>query len=434
MYSDLLDTVRTTSDQQNNLIKGEMFLQYAIMCGSKPTLSLSQVMDSYLVYSIAQNSTEGRFFLDAIRKGHVRISLFGSAGCLQERLLMVLEKAAKRSANTAFQFSVFPFLYTGQYNDRQIRAIYSEISSYVTSGTHRLQSKYLVSSERENIEIYVDAMKKINDAARGRYLCPGTTDKTLKSVLGANVNAKLKYCAEDEELNQLYQYMESELTAKNRDANNRSEYYKILTTNKFSVSKLDEMKTIVDYSYNEVVASSIMDHENTHFNMRRTFEDFAASTAMDKSARLITNESITINDGKPEYMTWGRLNEITENVQAKQKEKTGRTWNEALGIYSRQQSRLPYILGGKGLLIITGMTAATSFISSIVPADIQQSVVTASFAIDLSLSLASSALGEKLGTPTFHDIHRTIKDAGANSKFAKNVLRSISIYSDDENQ
>ena len=92
MYSDLIDSTKSSKNSPMPSVKAENFLFQCLLNGNKPTLTLSQAMDSSVILSIAQNSKQGKHFIDAISKGYIRISLFGQVESLQGYILKTLFK------------------------------------------------------------------------------------------------------------------------------------------------------------------------------------------------------------------------------------------------------------------------------------------------------------------------------------------------------
>lgn len=414
MYSDLLDSVKNSRLNEASLIRAETFLFYSLLNGNKPTLTLTQAIDSAVIISIAQSSEQSKYFIKAIENGYIRISLYGDVSSMQGYLMRILKRNVDVSKDN-FIFSSMPFLYNDYYSDKQRAAVYSALIKQFEEGNPNF-SHDLVDKEHKNfIEEYVETIRKINHAARNSYIISANTVKQLKDVIRLRITERLDCITKNEELKKMLTYI-----GENCVSNYRTFYYDIINRNigNYGDSTIQEVKELVDYCYNEVVASSISDNEPANLNIPNAFSELAASTINFSNTEKASNNEIIVSEENKEFLTWERLLTIMSEIHRIQ-EKDKCTWNNALEKYASYQHLLPFKLGTK----YAGVTAITLAVSS-VPV---LGNLLSNFVSELLWSSVCDAFGEIVKKPSFSEIVTASKESEKRCKLLRMAISNTSL-------
>lgn len=414
MYSDLIDSVKNNKSDETSLIRAETFLFQSLLNGNRPTLSLAQAIDSAVILSIAQNSQQSDYFIRAIKEGYIRISLYGQANSLQGYLLQILKRNADISSSK-FIFSSMPFLHDLKYPDTQRLEIFTALIDQIQEGNPRLKSGLLDDEDKDHLEEYVETIRKINFAARNSYIPARKATKQLKDIIYFRINERIKTIVNNEGLKSLLTIIQN-----NCISNHRTFYYDIIDEKSqyFDSLNLQEAKELIDYCYNEVVASSINDIEPAKLHIPNSFPELAATATEFSSTETASNDEIIVSDSTSEYITWERLLIILKEIKQIQDKKKC-TWNEAINTYASHQRLLPFKLSAKYM----GISALTVGISSI---PFLGKLVT-DFTTELLWGSTCDVLGETTKKPSFGEIIKVSKESQKRCKILNMAVSQTSL-------
>lgn len=412
MYSDLIDSVKNTTLNEANLIRSETFLSYSIINGNRPTLTLSQAMDSFAILSIAKDKN----FIEMIKEGYIKISLYGQVNSLQGYLLKTLKSNTEQNISK-FTFSNMPFLYNEKYSDKQRQSIFLALIKQIEENNPTFDGNLIDNGDKDYIEEYVEAIRKINNAARNSYIPASKTTKQLKDVIHLRINQRLKTVVDNENLKTLLMDISNNCTSNYRTfyhniINKKVEYYEPLI--------IDEVKEIIDYCYNEVVASSVNDNEPANLNIPNIFPELAASSTAFSNMETLSKNEITVSDinTNTEYMNWERLLTTLKEIESIQKKKKC-NWKEALKSYQAHQRLLPFTLGAK----YVGISALTVAISSV---PIVGNLFS-NFVAELLWNSACDVFGEVTKKPSFNDMIKISKESEKKCKLLNRAVSQTSL-------
>ncbi|MFZ2538563.1 MAG: hypothetical protein WAX04_06635, partial [Oscillospiraceae bacterium] len=215
MYSNILDSIYTQAHQK---IKAENYLFESLLYGFHPVLSSNQAIDSSVILSLVENQTSKSAFLNLIKQGYIRFSLYGNASNIQsffmDRLRLCLS-----DQNSTFLFSSLPFLNEFQYSDQERRHIYSAMFKQISEQSTKIG--IIINREhKEYLENYVHIIMEINKAIGG-YITAANPTKNLSALLKSKAAAQLVELDEEEAV---YKDTLSDLIHK-INTERRSDYY-----------------------------------------------------------------------------------------------------------------------------------------------------------------------------------------------------------------
>lgn len=425
MYTDLMDTVNTSAlSNQYNSAKAESFFFHALLNGNRPTLSLPQSVDSSVTLKLATQTNTRKYFLQAIENGYIRISLFNQMSCLQEYVINILNDSISQSKIT-FKFSSLPFLYNeDKYSTDQLLKIYEALRNQLNYGSPFF-SLSIDSDDKNALEEYVETIRTLNQALncalRKAYnkipniILPESSNinLSLSHELKSIINKCLQNPALDSEVRDSLMNLQKKCIS-----NRRTDYYSLLEqyTSEYKQSTLNELKSMIDYSYNRVIASSIYDKEYANLNIPSQYAALAASATDTPATNHIFTQELSLTSNSSNYLTWENLLDILIEVNAlKDHTSNSCSWNEALNKYIAHQSRLPFKQGTKYL----GITALTCMVSSI---PLVGSVV-CDLTSNMIWSIVCDAAGDALKKPSLSDV---IKECTSSYKKAKLLGSTVS--------
>lgn len=414
MYSDLIDSVKSNISDKASLMRAETFLFQSLLNGNRPTLTLTQAIDSTAILSIAQNPKQSDYFIKAIKDGHIRISLYGQANSLQGYLLQTLKRNADINSSK-FTFSSMPFLYNFKYSDSQRIEIFSALINQIQEGNPRLKSGLIDNEDKDYLEEYVETIRKINYAARDSYIPASKASKQLKDIIRFRINERIKTIVNNDSLKMLLTVIES-----NCVSNYRTFYYDIINEKSqcYDSLTIQEARELIDYCYNEVVASSVNDNEPAKLHIPNMFPELAASATEFSSTETASNDEIIVSDSTREYITWERLLIIMKEIREIQDMKKC-TWNEAIDKYASHQRLLPFKLSAKYM----GISALTVGISSI---PFLGKLVT-DFTTELLWNSTCDIFGETTRKPSFSEIIKVSKESQKKCKVLNMAISQTSL-------
>ena len=408
MYSDLIDSTKATRYNQESLIKAEGFLYKALINGHKPTLTMPQAIDSSIILSLTENESQGEYFLNMIREGYIRLSIFGDVSSLQGYILRILRNNLDADSPN-FVFSSIPFLNDGKYSEKRKAAIYKGLLTQLEEGNLHFQSDIIDSLDKEFLDNYVNTIRRLNSASLYSYIPSGTPAIKLHEHLRARIDDVLYNENSSEELKALLNVLKVNCT---KDF--RTYYYEILekNTSNYSSGALEEAKELIDYCYNEVVASSIKDKDLANLNIPNSCQSLVTSALDFDTTTSATNNKIELQDKAKEKLTWETIGQLVKEIENPQVTK-GISWNDAILEYKSKQRLSSFISIGK-YLTISAVTYAIS--SCALPNDPHLN-----FAASLMMNEFVGRIENKLRKPQSNDLLQSI-----NQGFKINKLFSTS--------
>lgn len=365
MFTDLIDSVSTSNTYlSQNSIKAEGFLYESLLNGYHPTLSLSQVLDSKLILNLAENNHSSRFFLEAIERGYIRIALYGTTSSLKQHLIQTLHNVTD-STSINFKFSSMPFLYTkDKYTTEQQLATYHGIRTQLIHGAPFLDAP-LTQDDKDKVEQYVNTVDLLNTALNKalkngqNYQFSRPPSLVLSTQLKMIIQKRLSLESNLETIELL------KLLQDNSISNRRTDYYNFLDchSHNFQEEVLNEARQMIDFSYNQVVASSICDNEYAKLHIPNQFSTLAGSISQSNETSGIITQELTLHTNhntKNTPMHWEQIIDILMEVETICKERNV-YWEIALQTYIAKQRSLPIKQSAQYL----GITALTYLVSSI---------------------------------------------------------------------
>ena len=405
MYSDLIDSTKSSKNSPMPSVKAENFLFQCLLNGNKPTLTLSQAMDSSVILSIAQNSKQGKHFIDAISKGYIRISLFGQVESLQGYILKTLKSNVDSEASQ-FMFSNMPFLYD-QYSEVQRKKVFSALMLQIQEGNPSFNSSLVLPEHKDYIEQYIETIRTINFSAKKAYLPATSNTKQLNNIISNRILERQNTLQENRELYKLLNSIRN-----NANSNYRTFYYNLLKqyADYYSPENIQEARELIDFCYNETVASSISDNEPANLNIPNTLSELCAAASGFSGTTSVSKNEIVLTDENREYLDWERLLIILSEVESIQQKKAC-DWQTALNTYYKQQQRLPFVIGTK-YASISALTLAISSVPVI-------GGLLSNFATELIWNSVCDVLGEVTKKPSFENIVSAAKESDKRCKLIK---------------
>jgi len=398
MYSDLIDRARKPDSTTDKRATAESYLFQSILNGNHPTLVLSQTFDSELVLSLLKGN-QSKAFLSAFEKGLIHISPYAGAESIQEYLLQVLTSNIEGNPNS-FYFSCFPFLYSDKYTNEDRRKIFSSLRSQLQNSIPNIRCDLIDGDERQLFNEYTELIHRLNQASFTAFLVKSAVPTPLHMILQKNIKTHLKTIKNTLEATDLkgkesLTFYEQLLTKSKSDR--RTDYYNYLELMQSysDISTINEARELIDYSYNETIASSICDKEPANLNIPNTLPVLTATAVSSNNSINANKTIITPGNTQDSALSWGDLAEIVTQVNTICEEKTC-NWQEGLRIYSDRQQRLPFIISSKYAVVATATLALSSipFVGTLV------SNVTS----ELLWSAATDAFGECMKKPSFKEI------------------------------
>lgn len=377
MYSNVFDTVRTS---EPDLINYEGLLYSSILSGLHPTFSLNQAIDSTALINIVGKND---IFLDFFRDRRVRVALFGKYTGEKDAIMLFLTDKLTEcidSNKASFRFSSLPFLYTEEYTQPQRVKIY-RVMRDIISGDRNSFSSYLAkeaginpgSDHADNIENYLLTIKKIVDSINGHYVLPANKPnnatlykKVIKNldILFAEVNdSDLRVCSKDFKI--LLEKQKKQGYAE-QTLSSRSNMYNLIQQLKCSEKNENELKSIVDLCYNEIVAASIADNEddimvtNNYYEYAQVYANIDNDNNLDKVEQKLSIVRHSKNNGR-NSLSWELLSQILS--EARPDKNDLEKWYCDMEKYCRQLGLESARLGGRQLfigLMYFGITALSN--------------------------------------------------------------------------
>lgn len=404
MFTDLIDSVSTSDTSlTQNFIKAEGFLYETLLNGYHPTLSLSQVLDSRVILNLAENNTTHDPFLETIEKGYIRIALYGNTSSLKHHLIQTLHNATN-DTSINFKFSSMPFLYEkDKYSNAQQLAIYKALLTQLINGDPFLNAP-VTKEDRDKLEQYIHTVDLLN-AALNKAFRNGQAPLTskapcllLSSQLSALIQKRLSLESNLETIELL------KLLQDNCTSNRRTDYYNFLDCHSANFEKetLDETRQMIDFAYNQVVASSIYDDEYAKLHVPNQFSTLASSLSQTNETDRIIMQEHQIHTENNNSMDWNQLMTILTEVEAIYNEKNI-SWEMALQTYLTRQRSIPIKQSAQylGITAITYLVSSIPFVGSVV-SDLISNIV---------WSGACDTITEVCKKPGVLDIIKTCKES-----------------------
>ena len=377
MYSNVFDTVRNS---EPDLINYEGLLYSSILSGLHPTFSLNQAIDSTALINIVSKND---IFLDFFRDRRVRVALFGKYTGEKDAIMLFLTDKLSEcidSNKASFRFSSLPFLYTEEYTEPQRIKIY-RVMRDIISGDKNSFSSYLAkeaginpkSDHADTIENYLLTIKKIVDSINGHYVLPANKSnnttlykKAIKNldILFSEVNdSDLRACSKDFKI--LLEKQKKQGCAE-QTLSSRSNMYNLIHRLKCSEKNENELKSIVDLCYNEIVAASIADEEddimvtNDYYEYAQVYANIDNDNNLDKVEQKLSIVRRSKNNGQ-NSLSWELLSQILSEVRPDKNDLV--KWHSDMEKYCRQLGLENIKLGGRQLfigLMYFGITALSN--------------------------------------------------------------------------
>lgn len=285
MYTNILDTVRTSGSEMLNI---ESMLYTSILSGLHPTLSLNQAVDNTALLALCHGHKD---VVDLINNNYIRVATHktfrDSRGHVIDPILgYILNNLTfpeEGSSRDPFIFSSLPFLYTGNYDEKALRAIYSRMKLVISddiSFKSNLQSDtalpFMDMDHVEQLDEYLQTVKIIICASNGKCLPPRANQLP-------NNRLSLRIIDQTRRIKDIHQKQNSEasgeitdefvqgMNALGRHIASNLENGKLVDSRSHLRSKIlefgceehvqKELIDMVDLCYNEVVSASLCDDE-----------------------------------------------------------------------------------------------------------------------------------------------------------------------------
>lgn len=362
MFLDVLDTARTmvkvNSDEicGQNMIQGESMLYYTLLMGKKPTLTQTQVADSNIIFNIL-NGKYKEEFLKLIEENKIRICLYPGISSLQEYFIKCLSYGLENEEDF-FDFAMFPFLNTENYSYRDRKNIQRRMIQIIINNERNFNIEGITQEENNFVKAYIEGIERIDKIANPRYIKSTGFKDHIDNVFKRYADEILSsenYLPQTKELIGVINDCKNSKGSLNR----RSSYYSLLESNliksNFDIKDIENVKCIIDCSYNIAVASAVNDGEGANINIRNEYIDASKVVGMVESCEEKKIFDLKAVESK-NYLTWENLipllNEL-ERLEAK-----GCTRHEALKEIRYMRVLNPII----GISKYIGLTMLTSYL------------------------------------------------------------------------
>lgn len=344
LYTNAIDTFIFDDPLKREIYtaNAQGMLYSSMISGLHPTLSLNQAVDSPVIHSILKDDSNSEF-LKLIKSKTIRIARYKAIEPTMPDAIdaYILPKLAGQKY---CEFSSLPFLNKAdtRYSESQKSELMKKLLECCLTSGPVLDTAFKNYAECDDSLIlyhWVNNLRKLKAAVNMQYLpcsksAPFDVLALYKRVIKA-INVAVMhsdgYCFD--ELNALKARLKDSLNAINmtsdnkksrflRDLSSRSGLYRLIRELRCNTSHESELKALVDICYNEIVAESISDtEESIMVNLSETqYAEIIleAENVMDKDVQKLALAKCAM-EGKQNALTWSDLNQILYTVNQKYK-------------------------------------------------------------------------------------------------------------------
>ena len=393
----------------------------SVLSGSPAVLSPNQAVDSAAIQAIAVGNGHNsrNHFIRAVELGMVKIALPMGFRSLLDYCMDTI-KRGEHDPQNEFIFSSLPFLYRKE-NDEYVYdyAFRKTVLDYIFTALSETRRKYstgvmpsgLSPEEQATIERYISVMQQLDRAVQ-YYEDYYSKKELLPKLLEAELVKRLMNEPPD---TAMAEFLPLIIQTCNKPDSSvyRSFYYRFcdLHMASFGLDVMMEVKEIINICYNKVLALSLK--EQAEIAISPDYAQTASLQASGEDADYSLVSSSREDHDALEKLDWETLVEIYEAISSICREK-GLSWQEAIREYHKQQSRLPFMLGGKYVLI-TSLTMAASAIPLV-------GTLTGSAVSDFMWNAICDAGSDLAKKPSVTDIVEMTKQAKKNTDIMNIVV------------
>lgn len=412
MYSNQFDTVK---NKPMDYLNAEALLYVSILSGYHPTFSLTQVIDSLVIHNIVTSGfryKDNISFLNLIKRGYIRVSLYGNRSSIIEHLKMSLQKNISENTSS-FKFSSLPFLYTDNYTQKQRMKIFRSILTAVDNCKFDIKKDDLgISAEdAEKIGYYINTIYLINNAVHDNYI-----PRTNREIRNLNTVLKNRIC---EQLRCWSQYGKTEygeLLERMKsmpDTNERSALEAFIVGTDYSNDTKSNALELINLCYNEVVASSIQDEEDDLLVINNENKKLAVASVLADDVKDANEKYIKLLKGADTFnegmFTWEMMDDVVREVENIQK--TIPEWKDALIKYHSRLNKAQFCIGAGYMIVKLLIFAVSVYIND---------------GMDSVGKMFKSSLGAQLVTSNIWEFAKMNINDGVTDAIKNNMCKSLS--------